>query len=68
MFSRLHMGYVLHTDGRVESVSSTDFELYDYGEDGNPPRELIINFNAGKLGKLCKPICLQISNNTNTKL
>ncbi|KAK3089151.1 hypothetical protein FSP39_001292 [Pinctada imbricata] len=44
--SRLHMGYVL-CNGKVESVSYTDFELHNHGEDGKPPRELVINFKAG---------------------
>jgi hypothetical protein len=48
LFFRLLVGYVLHPDGRMDSVSWSDFEFYEHGEDGNPPKELVLNFIAGK--------------------
>ena len=47
--SRLLVGYVLHPDGRMDSVSWSDFEFYEHGEDGNPPKELVLNFIAGDM-------------------
>ena len=47
--SRLIIGYVLHPDGRSESVSSTDIELYAAGEDGNDPTDWGFSFVAGKI-------------------
>jgi hypothetical protein len=32
----------------MDSVSWSDFEFYEHGEDGNPPKELVLNFIAGK--------------------
>lgn len=45
--SRLLVGYVLHPDGKMDSVSWCDFEFYDYGEDGKPPKEMTLKFIAG---------------------
>lgn len=45
--SRLLVGYVLHPDGKMDSVSWSDFEFYDYGEDGKPPKEMSLEFTAG---------------------
>lgn len=45
--SRLLMGYVFHPDGTLDSVSWSSFELYEYGEDGNPPKEFNTKFIAG---------------------
>eukprot|EP00105_Crassostrea_gigas_P043190 XP_019927338.1 PREDICTED: uncharacterized protein LOC105339207 isoform X2 [Crassostrea gigas] len=53
--SRLLMGYVFHPDGKLDSVSWSSFELYEYGEDGNPPKEFNAKFTAG--GKMYSMKC-----------
>ncbi|PVD27980.1 hypothetical protein C0Q70_10556 [Pomacea canaliculata] len=45
--SRLTVGYVFHPDGHMDAVSSSEFELYDHGEDGRPPKSLRFKFSAG---------------------
>ncbi|XP_059177655.1 uncharacterized protein LOC131956986 [Physella acuta] len=45
--SRLVVGYVFHPDGSMDPVSGTDFEFYNWGDDGEPPTKLILNFTAG---------------------
>ncbi|KAJ8314692.1 hypothetical protein KUTeg_006842, partial [Tegillarca granosa] len=45
--SRLLIGYVIHPDGQMDTVSWSDFELYNYGEDGNPPDVMSLKFIAG---------------------
>ncbi|ESO93220.1 hypothetical protein LOTGIDRAFT_119476 [Lottia gigantea] len=45
--SRLVIGYVFKPNGSMETVSSTDFELYNFGDDGNPPVQLSFNFTTG---------------------
>lgn len=42
------MGYVFHPDGKLDSVSWSSFELYEHGEDGNPPKEFNAKFTAGR--------------------
>lgn len=53
--SRLLMGYVFHPDGKLDSVSWSSFELYEHGEDGNPPKEFTAKFIAG--GKMYSMKC-----------
>ncbi|KAK7107098.1 uncharacterized protein [Littorina saxatilis] len=53
--SRLTVGYVFHPDGSMDSVSSSELELYDHGEDGRPPQHLVFKFCAG--GKLYEMQC-----------
>ncbi|KAL8588233.1 hypothetical protein ACOMHN_062090 [Nucella lapillus] len=45
--SRLTVGYVFHADGRMDAVTSSQFELYEHGEDGRPPSHLAFTFTAG---------------------
>nr|XP_034332735.1 uncharacterized protein LOC105339207 isoform X3 [Crassostrea gigas] len=52
---RLLMGYVFHPDGKLDSVSWSSFELYEHGEDGNPPKEFNAKFTAG--GKMYSMKC-----------
>lgn len=44
---RLTVGYLFHPDGSMDSVSSSEFELYDHAEDGRPPTHLGFRFSAG---------------------
>ena len=44
---RLIIGYVMHPDGRMDTVSSTDFELWRLGEDGKDPTHFAFTFTAG---------------------
>ena len=37
----------MHSDGQMETVSSTDLELHEHGEDGKDPDELEFSFTAG---------------------
>ncbi|KAI8740892.1 CAunnamed protein product [Biomphalaria glabrata] len=46
--SRLVVGYVFHPDGSMDPVSSTDFEFYNWGDEGEPPDKLVLNFTAGE--------------------
>ncbi|KAK6170139.1 hypothetical protein SNE40_018606 [Patella caerulea] len=45
--SRLTIGYIFHPDGTMKPVSNTDFEFYNFGDDGHPPKEMSLNFEAG---------------------
>ncbi|XP_005108219.1 uncharacterized protein LOC101853644 [Aplysia californica] len=45
--SRLVVGYFFHPDGSMDAVSETDFEFYNWGEDGQPPEKLSLKFTAG---------------------
>lgn len=45
---RLIIGYVIHPDGQLDGVSSSDFELHKLGEDGKSPDEFEFNFKAGE--------------------
>ncbi|CAL1532789.1 unnamed protein product [Lymnaea stagnalis] len=45
--SRLVVGYVFHPDGSMDSVSSTDFEFFNWGDETEPPDKLILKFTAG---------------------
>ncbi|KAH9500211.1 hypothetical protein Btru_077485 [Bulinus truncatus] len=45
--SRLVVGYVYHPDGSMDPVSDTDFEFYNWGDEGKPPDRLVLNFTAG---------------------
>lgn len=43
------MGYVITPDQQLHSVSWTDFQFYEWGDEGKPPQEMKISFGAGKL-------------------
>jgi hypothetical protein len=45
--SRLVIGYVFHTDGKMDAVDSNDVYLEKLGEDGNDPIDCTLNFSAG---------------------
>lgn len=47
--SRLLMGYVMQPDGTKDSVSWTDFEFVNFGDDGHPPETMSFNFTAGSI-------------------
>lgn len=49
IFDRLTMGYVISPDGKLDSISWTDFQFYEWGDDGNHPQELAISFCAGEI-------------------
>lgn len=55
VLSRLTVGYVFHTDGSMDSVSSSEFELFDHGEDGRLHKHFGFRFSAG--GKLYELEC-----------
>lgn len=44
----LTIGYIIHPDGTKEAVSSSEFQLADHGEDGNPPKQVSFKFMAGR--------------------
>ncbi|ELU09306.1 hypothetical protein CAPTEDRAFT_151881 [Capitella teleta] len=62
--SRLIIGYVMHPDGQMDTVSSTNLELWKAGEDGVDPDEMEFSFSAGgipyhlKMEVLDRPIFL----------
>ena len=45
---RLPIGYIFRADGHMDPVSWCDFEFYNLGDDGIPPKEFTMNFIAGK--------------------
>ncbi|KAK3580274.1 hypothetical protein CHS0354_023512 [Potamilus streckersoni] len=45
--SRLTIGYIFHPDGRMDAVTSSEFEFYKFGDDGRPPTEFSFKFTAG---------------------
>ncbi|GFO33376.1 hypothetical protein PoB_005988100 [Plakobranchus ocellatus] len=47
MLSRLDFGYVFHPDGTMDSTKETDFEFYNWGDDGEAPQFFEVNFTAG---------------------
>ena len=47
LFTRLTMGYVITPDHQLHSVSWTDFQFPDWGDDGKPPQDMNISFTAG---------------------
>lgn len=48
-FCRLLVGYILHPNGEMDNVSWSDFEFFNHGEDGNPPKEMVLKFSAGMI-------------------
>ena len=44
---RLILGFIVSPDGRVSSVSDSNFQLFQTGEDGNDPDHSAFHFTAG---------------------
>jgi len=44
--SRLPMGYVIKPDGSLHGMTSTDFELHKFGENGDAPKDWECNFTT----------------------
>ena len=47
LYYRLHCGFLFHPDGRLESMSWTDMEFQNLGDDGKPTNKFTIKFKAG---------------------
>lgn len=45
--SNLKVGYVCFADGQYVPMDSSDFELYQHGENGMPPQECAFQIEAG---------------------
>ena len=41
------LGFIVSPDGRVASVSDSNFQLFQTGEDGNDPDHSAFHFTAG---------------------
>lgn len=46
--SNLKVGYVCLPNGKYVPVDSSDFELYQHGENGTPPKECAFQVEAGE--------------------
>lgn len=47
MLTRLDFGYVFHPDGKMDTAEKSDFEFYNWGDDGEAPEYFEVNFIAG---------------------
>ncbi|GFR86480.1 hypothetical protein ElyMa_006053600 [Elysia marginata] len=47
MLKRLDFGYVFHPNGTMDTAEKSDFEFYNWGDDGEAPEYFEVNFVAG---------------------
>lgn len=45
--SHYEMGYVVHPNGKIDTIESCDLRLWQHGESGRPTEELAFTFLAG---------------------